>query len=198
MDSVKNSGEKKVYCSKLKCAKLVNEGGWPSSFDPQSFKLRALSEELTAMHSHFLSRATILNKTKEVVNVTMSSAVDAEKDTDPSNLDAVSIDDSGGASGILDYLKCQPFYKNQIKHVEHVPPRAARYAALSPPALPSVLEHRLQELGVVRLDRLYLHQATAIDALRNGKHAVISTSTASGKSMIYNIPVIESVLQDPQ
>lgn len=71
--------------------------------------------------------------------MTMSNAIDAELDNDPGNLDAVSIDDSGGASGILDYLKCQPFYKNQIKHVEHVPSRAARYAALSPPALPNVL-----------------------------------------------------------
>jgi len=198
MDGVNHSVDKKIYSSKLKCAKLVNHEGWPSSFDLKSVKLRALSEELTAMSMHFLSRSLLLNKTKEVLNVTMSNTVASEADIDQRNLDAVSIDDSGGAPGILDYLKCQPFYKDQIKHVEHVPPRAARYAALSPPALPSILEERLQELGVVRLDKLYLHQATAIDALRNGKHAVISTSTASGKSMIYNIPVIESVLQDPQ
>lgn len=198
MDGVRSSEDKKVYSSKLKCAKLINQNGWPTYFDLENFKLRPLSEELLAMSLHFQARSSVLNKIREVVNVSMINPVDSVTDTEGRSTDAVSIDDSGGAAGILDYLKCQPFYKDQIKHVEYVPPRAARYAALSPPSLPSVLEHRLEELGVVRLDRLYQHQATSIDALRNGKHAVISTSTASGKSMIYNIPILESVLQDPQ
>jgi hypothetical protein len=42
----------------------------------------------------------------------------------------------------------------------------------------------------------YLHQAVAIDAIREGHHVAISTSTASGKSITYNIPVLESILLD--
>ena len=114
----------------------------------------------------------------------------------PPHTPAECIEYCGGAQGVLDYLKMDPSYKNQIVHVERIPGRAAIFAELSPPALPIDLERRLEKsLG---LQTFYLHQARAIDALRSGKHAVVSTSTASGKSVIFNIPVLEAVLLEPQ
>lgn len=38
---------------------------------------------------------------------------------------------------------------------------------------------------------LYQHQAEAIDLIRSGRHVVVATPTASGKTIIYNIPVME-------
>lgn len=52
----------------------------------------------------------------------------------------------------------------------------------------------LERLGIVRL---WSHQAEAIDLIRQGENVVIMTPTASGKSLIYNIPVIESIIDRP-
>jgi DEAD/DEAH box helicase domain-containing protein len=45
---------------------------------------------------------------------------------------------------------------------------------------------------------LYAHQSRAIDRIRNREHTVVATPTASGKSLIYNLPVLERILHNPQ
>lgn len=40
-----------------------------------------------------------------------------------------------------------------------------------------------------KIQWLYTHQTKAIDAIRRGKHVIVSTSTASGKSIIYQVSV---------
>lgn len=52
----------------------------------------------------------------------------------------------------------------------------------------------LEQSGI---DALYTHQANAIDVIRSGRSVVVATPTASGKSLIYNLPVIERHLADP-
>ena len=52
-------------------------------------------------------------------------------------------------------------------------------------------------LEAMSIEKLYAHQAKGIDLIRQGLHTVIMTPTASGKSLIYNIPVVESLLKDP-
>ncbi len=47
------------------------------------------------------------------------------------------------------------------------------------------------------IKRLYSHQARAIDLIRSGRHVVVATPTASGKSLIYNLPVLERLIEDP-
>ena len=47
------------------------------------------------------------------------------------------------------------------------------------------------------LEELYAHQALAADMVRAGRHVVVATPTASGKTIVYNLPVIERVLHDP-
>jgi DEAD/DEAH box helicase domain-containing protein len=46
--------------------------------------------------------------------------------------------------------------------------------------------------------RLYAHQAQAIDVIRAGQHVVVATSTASGKTLCYNVPVLEAIARDSQ
>jgi DEAD/DEAH box helicase domain-containing protein len=46
------------------------------------------------------------------------------------------------------------------------------------------------------ISRVYSHQAKAINDLWNNKHVIVSTSTASGKSLIYQLPVIDGLEKD--
>ena len=93
----------------------------------------------------------------------------------------------------LSQLCASPEYLGQIAHVEHIPARAAEYGALSRP-LPPALAEALARRG---LERFYRHQAQAIDMVRDGRHVVVATGTASGKTLCYNVPVLEAALADP-
>jgi DEAD/DEAH box helicase domain-containing protein len=48
------------------------------------------------------------------------------------------------------------------------------------------------------IQRLYSHQADAYHAVRQGRHLVVVTPTASGKTLCYNLPVLQRLLEDPQ
>ncbi|WP_320172640.1 DEAD/DEAH box helicase [Maridesulfovibrio sp.] len=52
-------------------------------------------------------------------------------------------------------------------------------------------------LGLRDIDRLFSHQALAVDYARAGRNVVVATPTASGKTLTYNIPVLEQGLRDP-
>ncbi|MGH2349103.1 MAG: DEAD/DEAH box helicase [bacterium] len=93
---------------------------------------------------------------------------------------------------ILQSLKTRPGYAGQLVHQRYIPPRKARYGVLRPP-LPAVLQQALAAQGI---SRLYSHQAAAIDRVRGRQHTVVVTATASGKTLCYTLPVLESLLTD--
>ena len=77
---------------------------------------------------------------------------------------------------------------------ERVPARPAHYAPF-----PSTLDRRLSDVLRARgIDRLYTHQAAAIAAVAHGQNPVVVTSTASGKTLCYNLPVLHTLLSDPK
>jgi DEAD/DEAH box helicase domain-containing protein len=92
----------------------------------------------------------------------------------------------------IHHLKSQRFYKGQIAHMERIPARKARYGRLKKP-LPPLLRDALKRVGV---EKLYTHQAQAINAVREGHNVVVATSTASGKTLCYNLPVLEAIITD--
>ncbi len=47
------------------------------------------------------------------------------------------------------------------------------------------------------VQKLYSHQAQAVDHIRKGRHVVVATPTASGKTLIYTLPVLENILKNP-
>jgi DEAD/DEAH box helicase domain-containing protein len=94
--------------------------------------------------------------------------------------------------GYLHALKRAPFYHGQIAHVQQLPARVAQYGELESPLAPA-LEASLQNLGV---RRLYAHQTQAVNAARAGRHVTVVTATASGKTLCYNLPVLDAVLED--
>jgi DEAD/DEAH box helicase domain-containing protein len=73
-----------------------------------------------------------------------------------------------------------------------LPKREAIYGHLERP-LPAEIKKKLDEKGI---QQFYSHQAEAINSVRNGENVVITTGTASGKSMIYSIPALETFLKD--
>ncbi|MHA2119659.1 MAG: DEAD/DEAH box helicase, partial [Promethearchaeota archaeon] len=93
----------------------------------------------------------------------------------------------------LSYLKSQDYYQDQIYHIEHIPPQVAKFGVLKKP-----LKNRLQRWLDTNNIKLWKHQVDAIDSIRDGKSTVIVTSTASGKSLCYNIPVLQSILEEPK
>ena len=85
-------------------------------------------------------------------------------------------------------------YERQAVHVKAMPARLAKFAEPAAP-LPGPLAAALSAMGV---RRLYVHQAQALDLARQGKDFVVVTGTASGKTMCYNVPVVEHLLADPK
>jgi DEAD/DEAH box helicase domain-containing protein len=82
----------------------------------------------------------------------------------------------------------------KIIHHARLAAEQARYADLSTPLHPS-LEKALLKLDI---SRLYSHQAISLDRIRAGENIVVATPTSSGKSLIYNLAVLESLLADPE
>jgi len=95
-------------------------------------------------------------------------------------------------SAFVHALLAQPSYRGQIVHIEHIPRRQAEYAELEQP-LEESLHHYLREQHLLPL---YTHQAEAINYARKGMNVMVSTSSASGKTLCYNIPVTEVVLSE--
>lgn len=82
----------------------------------------------------------------------------------------------------------------QVRHHRCEPAREAVYAASRLP-WPAAIRRTLDERG---LSGLYSHQALATDHIRAGHSVVVATPTASGKSLIYNLPVLERHLRDSE
>ncbi len=90
---------------------------------------------------------------------------------------------------ILDDPSFAPF----IADVKVFTPKPGNYAEF-----PRDLDERL--LAACRdrgMDRLYSHQAESYAAARSGKNTVVVTPTASGKTLCYNLPVMQTLLEDP-
>jgi len=96
--------------------------------------------------------------------------------------------------GFLEAVRRDPGYAGQIAHVHTVPARAPRWAALPDVLLPEV-RHFLAALGVTRL---YEHQAEAVRAALTGADVLITTGPASGKSLCYQIPLLQTFLEDEE
>ena len=92
----------------------------------------------------------------------------------------------------LDHLRALPAYRDQIAHIERLPPRKPHYGELERPLHPA-LHDRLRALGLLPL---YHHQAQAVDASRRGENTFIVTPAASGKTLCYNVPVLERLLTE--
>ena len=77
--------------------------------------------------------------------------------------------------------------------LDHLIPAAAADFAPLPGDLRPELVTALAGRGI---ERLYSHQAKAYEAVRKGRHLVVVTPTASGKTLCYNLPVLQRLLEE--
>ena len=97
------------------------------------------------------------------------------------------------ARGFIRELMADRRYRGQIVHVREIAARPAQFAA--PGA--TVDEAIWSTLRRMNIHQLYTHQAAAVDAALGGKDLVIVTGTASGKTLCYNLPVVQTLLGNP-
>ncbi len=94
-------------------------------------------------------------------------------------------------AALLERMKSRRDYAGQLEHVEMLPERPGRFAEPDkplPPALKRLLANR-------QIDQLYSHQVAALEAARDGQDLVVVTGTASGKTLCYNLPILEAAVE---
>jgi DEAD/DEAH box helicase domain-containing protein len=97
------------------------------------------------------------------------------------------------AATVLEQLLDEPSLARGVVHHEVVPPREAVHADI-----PAWLDPRLGTAIRSRgIERLYSHQAEAIEAIRAGEDVVVVTPTASGKTLCYALPTLQAIADDP-
>jgi DEAD/DEAH box helicase domain-containing protein len=88
----------------------------------------------------------------------------------------------------IDVLRWEGLLEDEeLAHLTTEPAREARYAPL-PDGLAA-------EIGV---ERLYTHQRAVWDAAARREHVLVSTGTASGKTLAFNLPVLDAIARDPK
>lgn len=98
------------------------------------------------------------------------------------------------AQKILEYIRQSENYHEQIVHTEELPAKEASFAELNENLHPH-LENYLKDKGITKL---FTHQVTAIEKVAQGQNVVVVTPTASGKTMCYNLPVLNHILNNPK
>ncbi|KAI3785640.1 hypothetical protein L1987_44764 [Smallanthus sonchifolius] len=93
---------------------------------------------------------------------------------------------------MVEHLRAGIGSQEQMVHVEEINGRIANFVEI-----PAYLSERMQStLRSSGVSKLYSHQAESIEASLAGKNVVISTMTSSGKSLCYNLPVLEVLSQN--
>ena len=93
------------------------------------------------------------------------------------------------ADGAVDRPDTPDLHITAVRRLEAVPARCSPF----PNALDARLTQALRSRGI---EELYTHQAEALDHALAGRHVVVVTPTASGKTLCYNAPVLNAILQD--
>jgi DEAD/DEAH box helicase domain-containing protein len=92
----------------------------------------------------------------------------------------------------LSLLKEIGLPNDSITAVKHIPARQGDFVGF-PPEIHSALAHAYKQKGI---SRLYTHQQSAWEYLQKNKNVVVVTPTASGKTLCYNLPVLDATLKD--
>lgn len=95
---------------------------------------------------------------------------------------------------IVDKLKQDRDFVRNLTVWHTLSARDARYAPF-PEALDARLVEGLQKRGI---HQLYTHQRSAVEAALSGKNVCVVTPTASGKTLCYNVPVLQRLLENPK
>jgi DEAD/DEAH box helicase domain-containing protein len=97
------------------------------------------------------------------------------------------------AATVLGRVLEEPSLTRGIVHHEVIAAREASFAVM-----PAWLDQRIVTgLAKRGIERLYTHQAEAIESIHAGEDVVVVTPTASGKTLCYSLPTLQAIAQDP-
>src|ERR1019366_3205835 len=98
-----------------------------------------------------------------------------------------------GVTSVLSRWLASSIVKPCLCTDETLPGSGGAYGDM--PALAGGIRGALASRGI---ERLYSHQKQAIDAALGGRHVIVATPTASGKSLCFHVPVLEALSRDPE
>jgi len=104
------------------------------------------------------------------------------------------VKNNGDIREYLEALQASRKFGPQVVCHRTIPACTSVYRDLDEPLDPSVSSG----LSIHGIEHLYSHQSLAIEEIRKGNDIIVATPTASGKSLIYNIPVLENHLENNQ
>ncbi len=93
----------------------------------------------------------------------------------------------------LEELREMGLIEDSITAVKHIPAKEGSFRDYPPEIHPDLVK-AFKEKG---FDRLYSHQYLSFQLIRENKNVVVVTPTASGKTLCYNLPVLDSILKNP-
>jgi DEAD/DEAH box helicase domain-containing protein len=93
----------------------------------------------------------------------------------------------------LELLKDIGYKSDSIKAIKHIPAQEGRYEDYPDGVHPALRE----ALAAKGFTRLFSHQRSTWEALKEGRNVVVVTPTASGKTLCYNLPVLDAILKEP-
>jgi len=93
----------------------------------------------------------------------------------------------------VESLRRSSIFGPAVVHHEYIPPKGPDFDT-PVGGFPGSIQRMLSGLGIAHL---YRHQARAVELIREGKSVIVATPTASGKTLIYTLPVLEAILQNP-
>ena len=93
-------------------------------------------------------------------------------------------------SSNIDAFKNDVRYRENIAHIETIPAKKANFKRVD--NLNEKIIDYLESKGM----RLYNHQAETYEAIQDGEHVIITTPTASGKTLAFNLPIMEIMIED--
>ena len=92
----------------------------------------------------------------------------------------------------IEYLKGDPSFTSNVTFWGIRPKKKASYLPI-PDDLNPLLKSRLNEMGI---EKLYTHQAETYREVSGGRDVILTTPTASGKSLAYNLPVLDYLMKN--
>src|SRR6478752_6961185 len=105
----------------------------------------------------------------------------------------LSISPKQSLEAVVSYFRSKHLEADSAVRAIHHQPAAEGTFADIPELVDGKLRAALEKRGIARL---YSHQADAFDQIQAGKHVVIVTPTASGKTLCYNLPVLNLLMRD--
>jgi len=93
----------------------------------------------------------------------------------------------------LEMLREISLKNDSLRAIKHLPAQEGSYQDYPKEIHPALIK-AFREKG---FERLYTHQYSSWETLQQGKNVVVVTPTASGKTLCYNLPVLDSILKNP-